>query len=60
MLSYEFVITAQAAAFELVEAAQALSHEGEDPDRVIDEIFDAVQVPSGVGEGAVRRENWYR
>jgi hypothetical protein len=31
-----------------------------DGDRMIDEIFDAVEVPPGVGEGALRRENWYR
>jgi hypothetical protein len=54
------IITTQAAAFEPVKSAQAFPRESEDPDRVIDEIFDAVQVPPGVGEGAMRRENWYR
>lgn len=54
------IITTQAAALEAAKPAQALPREGEDPDRAIDEIFDAVQVPPGVGEGAMRRENWYR
>ncbi len=38
------IITTQAAAME----------------RAIDELFDTVQIPSGVGQGAMRRENWYR
>ena len=54
------IITTQAAAFEPVKSAQALPREGEDPDRLIDELFDAVQVPPGVGKGAMSRENWYR
>jgi len=54
------IITTQAAAFEPVKAAPSLPREGEDPDRLIEEIFDAVQVPPGVGEGAMSRENWYR
>jgi hypothetical protein len=33
---------------------------GEELDRAIDELFDTVQVPPGVGQGAMRRENWYR
>jgi hypothetical protein len=32
----------------------------EDLDRAIDELFDTVPVPPGVGEGVMRRENWYR
>src|ERR1039458_9676457 len=28
--------------------------------RAIDALFDTVQAPPGVGEGAMRRENWYR
>jgi hypothetical protein len=54
------IIAAQAAAIESVKSAQALPREGEDLDRAIDELFDTVQVPPGVGEGAMRRENWYR
>jgi hypothetical protein len=54
------IITTQAAALESVKPAQALPREGEDLDRAIDEVFDTVQVPPGVGEGAMRRENWYR
>jgi hypothetical protein len=54
------IITAQAAAMESVKSVQALPREGEDLDRAIDELFDTVQVPPGVGEGAMRRENWYR
>ena len=34
--------------------------QGEELDRAIDEIFDTVQVPPGVGQGAMHRENWYR
>jgi len=54
------IITAQAGALEPVKSAQTLPGEGEDPDRVIDELFDIVQIPPGIGEGAMRRENWYR
>jgi hypothetical protein len=54
------IIKTQAAAVELAKSAQALPHGGEDPDRAIDDLFDTVQVPPGVGEGAMRRENWYR
>lgn len=54
------IITTQAAAMEPVKSVRALPREGEDPDRVIDELFDTVQVPPGVGQGAMRRENWYR
>jgi hypothetical protein len=45
---------------EPVKSVQALPREGEDLDRAIDELFDTVQVPPGVGQGATRRENWYR
>jgi hypothetical protein len=34
--------------------------QGEELDRAIDELFDTVQVPPGVGQGAMYRENWYR
>ena len=54
------IITAHAAAVQPVKSVQALQREGEDLDRVIDELFDTVQVPPGVGEGAMRRENWCR
>jgi hypothetical protein len=54
------LIKTQAAVVEPANSPRALRHEGEDPDRVIDDLFDAVQVPPGVGEGAMRRENWYR
>jgi hypothetical protein len=54
------IITAQAAALEPVKSVQALPCEGEDLDRAIDEVFDTVQVPPSIGEGAMRRENWYR
>jgi hypothetical protein len=53
------IITTQDA-MESVKPDQALPREGEDLDRAIDELFDTVQVPPGVGEGAMRRENWYR
>ena len=54
------IIATQAAAVEPVKSVQAIPREGEDLDRAIDELFDTVQVPPGVGEGAMRRENWYR
>jgi hypothetical protein len=54
------IITSQAGAEIPVKSMRDLSCEGEDLDRAIDELFDAVQVPPGVGEGAIRRENWYR
>jgi hypothetical protein len=54
------IIATQAAAMESVKLAQALPSEGEDLDRVIDELFDTIQVPPGVGNGAMRRESWYR
>ena len=54
------ILTAQAAAMESVKSVQSLPREGENRDRAIDELFDTVQVPPGVGEGAMRRENWYR
>jgi hypothetical protein len=54
------IITTQASAMEPVKSLQALPREGQDLDRVVDEVFDTVQVPPGVGEGAMRRENWYR
>ena len=54
------IITTQAAAMETVKSVQALPREGEDVDRAIDELFDTVQIPPGVGQGAMRRENWYR
>lgn len=33
---------------------------GEEADRAIDEVFDIVQLFPGVGQGVMRRENWYR
>ena len=54
------VIAGQAAAWEPVKSIQDLPREGEALDRAIDEVFDTVPVPPGVGQGAMRRENWYR
>jgi hypothetical protein len=53
------VITNQAAATASVKVLQSPPAE-EDSGQAIDELFDTVQVPPGVGEGAMRRENWYR
>ena len=50
----------QAAAMESVKSVQPLPRDGEERDRAIDDLFDTVQVPPGIGEGAMRRENWYR
>jgi hypothetical protein len=54
------IISNQAAAAEAMKPLQTLPRQGEELDRSIDELFDAVQVPPGVGEGAMCRENWYR
>ena len=54
------IIATQAAAAEPVRSVQAIPRAGEDLDRAIEELFDTVQVPPGVGEGAMLRENWYR
>src|ERR1017187_2412970 len=54
------IIAAEAAAVEPVKSVQAIPREGEDLDRAIEELFDTIQVPAGVGEGVMRRENWYR
>ena len=54
------IITHQAAAAESTKLISALPRQGEILERAIDEIFDTVQVPPGVGQGALRRENWYR
>jgi hypothetical protein len=54
------IITAHAAAMEPATSVQAIPRQGEGLDRAIDQLFDAVPVPPGVGQGAMRRENWYR
>lgn len=38
--------------------AQRLDEQG--MDRAIDDVFDAVLLPEGVGQGAMERANWYR
>lgn len=63
-LSLEFflqtLLATHAAAAEAMKPLEDLPREGEDRDRYIDDLFDTVQVPPGVGEGAMRREDWYR
>jgi hypothetical protein len=54
------IIANQAAAADSVNAQDSLPLQGEDLDRAIDEVFDTVQVLPGIGQGAMRRENWYR
>ena len=56
----ETIIANQVAASEAMKPLQKLSRQGDELDRSIDELFDTVQVPPGIGEGAMRRENWYR
>jgi hypothetical protein len=53
------IITMHAAAMDSVTAVE-LARDDEKSDRAIDELFDAEKIPPGVGEGAMRRENWYR
>jgi hypothetical protein len=54
------IIANQAAAAASVMPLETLPLRGEEFDRVIDELFDTVQVAPGVGQGAMQRENWYR
>jgi hypothetical protein len=54
------IIADQAAAAETWKANNSLPPRGEESDRVIDDLFDSVQVPPGVGKGSMQRENWYR
>jgi uncharacterized protein (DUF433 family) len=44
------------AAIEWAKSPDALPRQ----DGAIDEVFDATEVESGVGEGAMERKNWYR
>jgi hypothetical protein len=53
----QIIITNQAATAEAMKPLQILPSEGEELNRSIDELFDTVQVPPGVGQGAMRREN---
>jgi hypothetical protein len=54
------IIGNQVAAAEAMKPLRPLPHQCEESDRSIDELFDAVDVPPGVGQGAMSRENWYR
>ena len=54
------IITTQADAMEPAESVKRLPLDGQDLDRAIDELFDTVQVPPGIVQGTMRRENWYR
>jgi hypothetical protein len=54
------IITNQAAATEAIKPLSSLPRHSEELDRVIEEVFDTVQLPPGVGQGAMCRENWYR
>jgi hypothetical protein len=53
------IIESQAAAADPRIAPGPLPRESQDLEKAIDAIFDTVQVAPGVGEGAMRRENWY-
>ncbi|HYZ83276.1 MAG TPA: hypothetical protein VE621_02690 [Bryobacteraceae bacterium] len=54
------IIANQAAAPEALKPFENFPREGQKLEKAIDELFDTVQVPAGVGEGAMRRKNWYR
>ncbi len=58
--AYLQAVIANQAATESSKILPDASLKGEDSDRLIDELFDTEQVPPGVGEGVMRRENWYR
>ena len=51
------IVATQVATREPVESDRLRS---EDTEELISEIFDLVELPPGVGEGAMKRENWYR
>jgi hypothetical protein len=53
------IISNHAAAIETTMPSESLPRQGEEVNRSIDELFDTVPVPPGVGKGAMRRENWY-
>ena len=53
------VIATHAASAETNQPLQNHLRESE-VDRSIDELFDTVQLPRGVGKGAMLRKNWYR
>jgi len=54
------IIADQAAAMDICNSIDSVCPRGEEWDRAIDDLFDSVSVRPGVGEGAMRRENWYR
>ena len=54
------IIANQTAAAARLKPQESLPPQQEHLDRTIDELFGAVDVPPGVGQGAMRRENWYR
>jgi hypothetical protein len=54
------IITNQASAAEALKSFDSLPLQGEELDRAIDNLFDTDEVPPGVGQGVMRRENWYR
>jgi hypothetical protein len=53
------IITNQAAGAESLRPLSVAPEEAE-VEHAIDEVFDTVTIPPGVGQGAMRRENWYR
>ncbi len=53
------IIATQAAALDPANVVQPISFEGDHTGRAIDEIFDTVPIPLGVGKGVMTRENWY-
>ena len=54
------ILANQATAAEALKPPVRFPGAGEELDRAIDELFDTVPLPPGVGEGAMRRQNWYR
>jgi hypothetical protein len=54
------IIANQAAIAASMKPLETLPLRGEELDGAIDELFDTVQVPPGVGQGAMQRKNWYR
>jgi len=51
------IIANQANAVDLISPPDI---EEPNPDARVDEIFDTVEISSGVGQGALHRKDWYR
>jgi len=51
------IIESQATAMDLISPPDT---EEPKPDATVDAVFNMIQIPPGVGQGSLRREDWYR